>query len=377
MDFHWFLPTNGDSRDIVGGGHGVPTGAAGGVRPPTVKYLGQIARSAEQLGFAGALTPTGAWCEDAWLSTAMLVEVTRRLKFLVAFRPGLISPTLAAQMASTFQRLSQGRLLLNVVTGGEAAEQRAFGDFLDKDARYARADEFLQVVHALWRGETVDHDGPHVHVERARLSRVPDPVPEVYFGGSSAAAGPVAAKHSDVYLTWGEPPAKVAEKLDWIRGLAAAQGRTLRFGIRLHVIPRDTAEAAWAQADRLLAGIADQDIAAVQAGLARSESEGQRRMIELHGGSRDGLTVSPNLWAGVGLVRGGAGTALVGSHEAVADRIAEYHALGIDEFILSGQPHLEEAYWFGEGVLPILADQGLWQHPDAQATGPLNVPFAV
>jgi alkanesulfonate monooxygenase len=373
--FHWFLPTQGDSRDIVGGGHGVPVGAAGGVRAPTIGYLGQIARSAEQLGFAGALTPTGAWCEDAWLSTAMLTEVTERLKFLVAFRPGLLSPTLAAQMASTFQRLSKGRLLLNVVTGGEAAEQRAFGDFLDKDARYARADEFLQVVRALWRGETVDHDGPHVHVERARLSRVPDPVPEVYFGGSSAAAGPVAARHSDVYLTWGEPPDKVAEKLDWIRGLAAAQGRTPRFGIRLHVIPRDTAEAAWAQADRLLAGIADKDIAAVQAGLARSESEGQRRMIELHGGSRDGLTVSPNLWAGVGLVRGGAGTALVGSHEEVADRIAEYHALGIDEFILSGQPHLEEAYWFGEGVLPILHKRGLWRHPDATAAAPAEIPF--
>jgi alkanesulfonate monooxygenase len=375
MVFHWFLPTQGDSRDIVGGGHGVPVGAAGGVRPATVAYLGQIARSAEQLGFAGALTPTGAWCEDAWLSTAMLTEVTERLKFLVAFRPGLISPTLAAQMASTFQRLSGGRLLLNVVTGGESTEQRAFGDFLGKDDRYARGDEFLQVVHGLWRGETVDLDGRHIRVERARLSRLPDPIPPVYFGGSSAAAGPVAARHADVYLTWGEPPAQVAAKIAGIRELAAGQGRELRYGIRLHVITRDTAEAAWAQADRLLAGIADADITAVQAGLRASESEGQRRMIELHGGSRDGLTVSPNLWAGVGLVRGGAGTALVGSHGEVADRIAEYHALGIDEFILSGQPHLEEAYWFGEGVLPILRERGLWRHPDASAPEPAAIPF--
>src|SRR3954451_1529449 len=201
LDFHWFLPTNGDSRDIVGGGHGVPTGAAGGVRPLTIGYLGQIARSAEQLGFTAALTPTGAWCEDAWLSTAMLTEVTERLKFLVAFRPGLISPTLAAQMASTFQRLSGGRLLLNVVTGGEAAEQRAFGDFLGKEARYARADEFLQIVHRLWRGETVTVAGEHLRVENAKLSRLPDPVPAVYFGGSSVAAGVVAVRHSDVYLT--------------------------------------------------------------------------------------------------------------------------------------------------------------------------------
>jgi alkanesulfonate monooxygenase len=363
LTFHWFLPTNGDSRDIVGGGHGLPAGAAGGARRPTTAYLGQIARSAEQLGFAGALTPTGAWCEDAWLVTAMLTEVTERLKFLVAFRPGLLSPTLAAQMASTFQRLSRGRLLLNVVTGGEDHEQRAYGDFLGKDDRYARTDEFLHVVRALWRGETVDHQGTHVRVEAARLASVPDPIPPVYFGGSSRAAGPVAVRHSDVYLTWGEPPHQVAEKLSWIRGLAAQAGRELRYGIRLHVIARDTAEQAWAQARRLLDGIPDEEIAAVQAGLARSGSEGQKRMIALHGGARDRLEVSPNLWAGVGLVRGGAGTALVGSHADIADRIAEYHALGITEFILSGYPHLEEAYWFGEGVLPILRERGLWTHP--------------
>jgi alkanesulfonate monooxygenase len=372
LDFHWFLPTNGDSRDIVGGGHGVPVGAAGGVRPLTIGYLGQIARSAEQLGFVGALTPTGAWCEDAWLTTAMLTEVTERLKFLVAFRPGLISPTLAAQMASTFQRLSGNRLLLNVVTGGESSEQRQFGDFLDKDSRYARADEFLSIIRALWRGETVDHLGEHLRVEGAKLSRLPDPVPEIYFGGSSAAAGPVAARHSDVYLTWGEPPAQVAEKIAWIRSLQPA----MRFGIRLHVIARDTAGAAWAEADRLLQGISPDAVEAVQAGLRRSESEGQRRMLELHGGNRDGLIVSPNLWAGVGLVRGGAGTALVGSHTEIADRIAEYAALGITEFILSGYPHLEEAYWFGEGVLPELRRRGLWRHPDGDASAVASIPFA-
>ncbi|MEU7618873.1 LLM class flavin-dependent oxidoreductase [Micromonospora rifamycinica] len=378
LTFHWFLPTYGDSRDIVGGGHGVAVGTAGGARPATVAYLGQIARTAEQLGFVGALTPTGAWCEDAWLTTAMLSEVTERLKFLVAFRPGLLSPTLAAQMAATFQRLSGGRLLLNVVTGGEAVEQRSYGDFLDKDARYARTDEFLHIVRALWRGETVDHAGAHLRVEGARLAQLPDPVPPVYFGGSSAAAGPVAARHSDVYLTWGEPPAQVAEKLDRIRAVAAGAGRELRFGIRLHVIARDTAEQAWAQAGRLLDGIGAADVRAAQEGLRRSESEGQRRMLALHGGSRDALEVAPNLWAGFGLVRGGAGTALVGSHTEVADRIAEYHALGIDEFILSGHPHLEEAYWFGEGVLPILRSRGLWRHPagDPVTEATASVPFA-
>jgi alkanesulfonate monooxygenase len=376
LKLHWFLPTNGDSRYVVGGGHGVTTGRAGGDRPADVPYLGQVARSAEQLGFEGALTPTGAWCEDAWLTTAMLAGVSERLKFLVAFRPGLTSPTLAAQMAGTFQNLSRGRLLLNVVIGGESHEQRAYGDFLDKEARYARADEFLHVVRSLWAGETVDFRGEHLRVEGATLSQRPQPVPDVYFGGSSPAAGAVAARHADVYLTWGERPAAVAEKVAWIRRLAEAEGRTVRFGIRLHTITRDTAGEAWDEANRLLATIDDATIASVQAGLARSESEGQRRMRELHGGGRGDLEVSPNLWAGVGLVRGGAGTALVGSHEEVADRIEEYHRIGIDEFVLSGYPHLESAYWFGDGVLPILAERGLWQHPAPPAAQTAQVPFA-
>jgi alkanesulfonate monooxygenase len=173
----------------------------------------------------------------------------------------------------------------------------------------------------------------------------------------------VAARYSDVYLTWGEPPAAVDAKLRWMDGLAASAGRTLRYGIRLHVITRDTAHEAWLQASRLIEGIDEAMIRKVQEGLAHSESEGQRRMRELHGGSPGNLEVSPNLWAGVGLLRGGAGTALVGSHTEVADRIEEYAALGVSEFVLSGYPHLEEAYWFGEGVLPILRRRGRWQHP--------------
>jgi alkanesulfonate monooxygenase len=380
LHFHWFLPTNGDGRDIVGGGHGVATGAAGTIRPATLKYLGQIARSAEQLGFEAALTPTGAWCEDAWLTTAMLTEVTERLKFLVAFRPGLVSPTLAAQMAATFQRHSGGRLLLNVVTGGEQAEQRAYGDFIGKAARYERCGEFLDIVTRLWRGETVSFEGAHLSVDGARLSRLPDPVPDLYFGGSSAEAGPVAARFSDVYLTWGEPPLAVAEKIGWISGLAEAERRPVRFGIRLHVISRDTAEEAWRQARRLIEGVDPAMIAKVQAGLAHSESEGQRRMRALHGGAASDLEVSPNLWAGVGLLRGGAGTALVGSHAEVADRIEEYGELGISEFILSGYPHLEEAYWFGEGVLPLLRRRGRWRPAFAGASADDSavnaIPFA-
>lgn len=378
LTFHWFLPTYGDSRYLVGGGHGADVTAAAGDRPASLAYLGQITRSAEQLGFEGALTPTGAWCEDAWLTTAMLAGVSERLKFLVAFRPGLLSPTLAAQMAATFQRHSAGRLLLNIVTGGEDEEQRAYGDFLGKDERYERTAEFLAVVRRLWTGERVSLRGKHLQVSEAVLSQVPDPVPRIYFGGSSAAALKVAAEQVDTYLTWGEPPSAVAGKLARVRAEAAAAGRTLRFGIRLHVITRDTADEAWAQARRLLSALDPAVIEAVQKGLSHSASEGQHRMLALHGGRTDALEVSPNLWAGVGLVRGGAGTALVGSHTEVAERIEEYHALGIDEFILSGHPHLEEAYWFGEGVLPILRRKGLWRHPDHRAAGQVaaTIPFA-
>jgi alkanesulfonate monooxygenase len=364
LKFHWFLPTQGDGRGLIETGDAPPAGVAGGLREASIAYLTQVATAAEDLGFEAALTPTGGWCDDAWVVTSMLSETSERLKFLIAFRPGLVSPTLAAQMAATFQWHSQGRLLLNVVTGGDADEQRAFGDFLEKEERYRRTGEFLEIVRRLWDGETVDYSGEHLRVEGATIHRLPDPRPEIYFGGSSPAGIEVAAAHVDVYLTWGEPPAAVAEKIRRVRAAAADRGREVRFGIRLHTISRDDSAAAWAGAERLLDSVPAATIAQVQAKLRQSQSEGQRRMLELHGGSRDSLEVYPNLWAGVGLGRGGAGTALVGSHAEVAALIEEYADAGIEEFVLSGYPHLEELYWFGEGVLPLLERRGLWQPPD-------------
>lgn len=363
--FHWFLPTYGDSRNLIAGGHG---SSMSGDRPADLRYLNQLAAAAEINGFEAVLTPTGLWCEDAWLSTALLVETTETLKFLVALRPGLMSPLLAAQMAGTFQWQSNGRLLLNVVTGGESHEQRAYGDFLTKEARYERCGEFLDILRRLWADDgPVDFTGNHLRVEGAEVARVPDPLPPIFFGGSSAAAGAVSAQFADTYLTWGEPPAQVAAKLDWVRGLAAAQGRELTYGIRLHVIARDTSEQAWAEAGRLLGNLDPAVVNAAQANLANSESEGQRRMRALHADGANfakdsdarSFEIYPNLWSGVGLVRGGAGTALVGSHDEVAERIEEYAALGLDHFILSGYPHLEEAYQFGEGVRPKLIARGI------------------
>jgi len=366
---HWYLPTHGDGRTLLQAGAAAQllqttrrSDSFGVGREATIDYLGQVARAAEEAGFDAALTPTGTSCHDAWITCAALSQVVDHLRFLVAFRPGSIAPTLAAQQAATFQRHSGGRLLLNIVTGGDDEEQRRFGDDLSKDARYARTDEFLTVLRGAWSGEPFHYRGEHLWTEGA-VALGMEQAPEIYFGGASDAALRVAARHADVALTWGDPPPKLAGHLDRVRELADQAGRELRFGVRLHVIARDTAEEAWAAADALIADADDTTVAAFQDRLARAGSEGQRRMRALHGGRRDALEVYPHLWAGIGLLRNGAGTALVGSHEQVADLMTEYHEIGISEFILSGYPHVEEAYAFGEGVLPVLRARGLVGEP--------------
>ncbi|MDR2325940.1 MAG: FMNH2-dependent alkanesulfonate monooxygenase [Acidovorax sp.] len=355
MQVFWFIPTHGDSRYL---------GTTHGARPLTYDYMQQIAIAADHLGYEGVLIPTGRSCEDPWVIAASLIAVTRRLKFLVAVRPGLHQPALAARMAATFDRLSEGRLLVNLVTGGDQAELEGDGVFLDHSQRYAESAEFLHI----WReilarsheGQSLDFAGQHLQVKGAKLLYPPlqKPYPPVYFGGSSQAAQVLAGEQVDAYLTWGEPPDAVAAKTASVRAQAARHGRTLRFGIRLHVIVRETEEAAWQAAESLISHLSDDTVQQAQAALARMDSEGQRRMSALHAGgrkrSRADLEVSPNLWAGVGLVRGGAGTALVGNPQQVAERIQEYAALGIDSFIFSGYPHLEEAYRFAELVFPLL-----------------------
>lgn len=353
MTFHWFLPTSGDGQQV--GAATVTAGAARHDRAATVGYLAEVARAAEAAGFAALLTPVGSGCPDPWIVCAAVAQHTTRIGMLVAVRAGFALPTLIAQQAEAFQAVSGGRLALNVVTGGDPAEQRAYGDFLDHDARYARTGEFLEVLRRSWRGGPFDFAGEHYRVSGGGLVTPLAAPPPLYFGGASPAAEAVAAAHADTYLMWGEPPAAVAARVARVRALAAQRGRALRTGIRLHVIARPTADEAWAEADRLLAGMSPERIAAAQARFARMDSVGQARMTALHGGSADGLTVAPNLWAGVGLVREGAGTALVGSYAEVAARIDEYAALGVDEFVLSGWPHREEAERVGAEVLPRVA----------------------
>jgi len=364
MNVFWFIPTHGD-------GHYLGTTVGG--RAVTPNYLRQIAQAVDELGYGGALLPTGRGCEDSWLVAASLIPATERMKFLVALRPGLIAPVLAARMAATFDRLSNGRLLINIVTGGDPVELAGEGVHLDHDARYAVTDEFLTVFRKLAAGEEVNFEGAHFKITGGKsiLPPVQQPHVPIYFGGSSPAAHAVAAKHVDLYLTWGEPPAQVAEKLDDMRRRAAALGRTVRFGIRLHVIVRETEAEAWQAADNLIRHLTPDTIAAAQKVLARYDSQGQQRMVNLHNGNRNALQVSPNLWAGVGLVRGGVGTALVGDPATVAQRMQEYAELGIDTFVLSGYPHLEEAYRFAELLFPLLP----LQPPDVQPRPSIQRPI--
>jgi len=347
LNLFWFLPTHGDGRYL---------GTTEGGRAVDLPYLQQVALAADNLGYYGVLIPTGKSCEDSWLVASALAPITKKLRYLVAVRPGLQPPSLAARMAATLDRLSGGRLLINVVTGGDPVENKGDGIFLSHEERYQVTKEFLEVYSRLLKGEKVDFEGEHIRVEGAEILFPPvqEDGPPLYFGGSSEAAIDVAANQIDTYLTWGEPVEQVAEKLAVVRQRAQENGRTLSYGIRLHVIVRETEEEAWAAADRLISHLDEETIAAAQKIFARMDSAGQARMSALHQGSRESLRIGPNLWAGVGLVRGGAGTALVGNPQQVADRIREYQALGIENFIFSGYPHLEEAHRFAELVMPLL-----------------------
>jgi alkanesulfonate monooxygenase len=314
LDFLWFIPSSGD---------GTYLGTDALSRPSDPAYFKEIAQAADRLGYSGVLIPTGVACEESFVLAANLAAYTEKLKFLVAIRPGVASPAYYARLASTLDRVSHGRLLLNIVVGGSQQELAGDGIFLPHDERYDHADEFFQVFNDLIETGHGNLDGK--------------------------------------YLTWGEPPAQVGEKIAAVRKAAKAKGRDdqISFGIRLHFIVRETDDEAWEAADRLISHLDDETIAAAQqVFLKNSDSVGQARMLALHNGRRDKLEVSPNLWAGIGLVRSGAGTALVGSPQTVAARLREYQALGIDTVIASGYPHLEEAYRVSELLFPELGLEG-------------------
>jgi alkanesulfonate monooxygenase len=352
LDLFWYLPTHGDGPYL---------GTQDRHRPASFGYMRDIAQAADRVGFKGVLLPTGTRCEDAWITAAALLPATERLRFLVALRPGSGSPALFARHAAALDRISGGRALLNVVVGADPADLAGDGIFIGHDERYAQADEFLTIWRQILAGEDIDFQGKYLSAKGTELSFPPvqTPHPPLWFGGSSDAGIEVAAKHAQVYLSWGEPPDLLAEKIDRVRRSAADKGRSIGFGLRIHLIVRESEAEAWAAADRLISRVTDEIVASAQKEFREaSQSVGQKRMAALHGGDRDKLVIAPNLWAGLGLVRGGAGTALVGNPQNVAARLREYQQLGIETVIASAYPHLEELFNVAELLFPELGLEG-------------------
>jgi alkanesulfonate monooxygenase len=351
--FHWFNPPKNDNRDLV-----APPGKE---RIVTQEYRADVARAAERNHFESILFMTGQAVQDPWVSAASLVNLTSRIKFIVAVRPGFVLPTLVAQQAATFQEASGNRLYLNIVTGSHEPELRGYGDNLAKEARYARTAEFFQVLRGCWSGAPFSFEGEHYRIENGGLPEPLRVLPKLFMGGSSPSAREIAAKHAEIHLAYGEPPPLVREHVERGKELADKQGRKLEFGIRIQVIARPTSAEAWREADRLLAGLDPAVIERQQRNIRSRASVGQARVQALNTGRKEdpeSLKIYPTMWSGTGLVGGGGGsTALVGSYEEIAERIDEYLSVGVEHFLVSGHPLLESAYEFGEGVLPLFRNR--------------------
>jgi alkanesulfonate monooxygenase len=356
--FDWFIPIDGDGAHI---------GTERAERPPSFEYLREVVQTAEQAGFYSLLIPTrfanGLFDERAplaetWTMATALAAVTRRIRFLVAVRPGFISPGLFAQMAATFDQLSHGRLDVNVVPGGIQGDFERLGEQSDHGQRYARAEEFVAALRALWaKPEPVWFDGESIQLRGALVSPGPFGAsgalgngPQFYVGGASPSALAFAGRQADAFLAWIQPVDEIAELLDRARAAFSAAGRRAQFGLRSHLVVRDTEEAAWQAANELLAEAADTVKGQRQASFAGTPMVGQQAQVRSVAEHRLGA----HLWNGISTVRVNCGTAIVGTPEQVADELLGYWRLGIDEFILSGYPHVEECRRVAADVLPLV-----------------------
>lgn len=351
--FHWFNPLGFDNRDIY-----TPPGNG---RPVTPPYRVDVARAAEHLGYEALLCMVGGYCNDPWLAATYLMPQTEKIKAIVAVRPGYTHPTVIAHQAASFQELSNGRLWLNIVSTSHESELRAYGDMLDKAARYRRSHEFMHILNHCWKGEKFAFQGEFYHVDGAGLPRPLAVRPKIFSGGSSEEGIELAARWSDVHLSYGETPPQIRETVEKVGERAARHGRKLEFGIKINVIARRTSEEAWAEAERQLANIPDEVIAQQQQTISTRVSTGQARVQALNPGHKHdpaALVPYPNIWSGSGLTGGGGGsTTLVGSFEEVAERIDEYVSVGVEHMLLSGHPLLEGAYEVAEGLFPLFRER--------------------
>lgn len=322
-------------------------------------YMRQLAGAIDHLGFEGALVAGGGGGHDLWTMSSFLAAHTRRMKFIIAQHPGRTSPMLMAQQAASFDDLSEGRLIINIVNGDDVTGE-PHGVFLKHDDRYAMAEEYWSIWTRLIQGEAVTHEGKYFKLKNAKLTlpSYQKPRPELHFGGSSPIAMQMAARQVDTYLSYGESPPQAAEKVVQVRKYAQEVGRTLDFGLRIHVIVRETKEKAWAAAQEAYDQIDLKTINATRSITVGGGSIGQERMNALNsqpltGDARE-LEFYPDLWSGIGLTRAGNGVAVVGDPKTVVERLREYQHYGINTFILSGYPLIEEAYRFHDLVMPLL-----------------------
>jgi alkanesulfonate monooxygenase len=347
MHILWFVPSFPDQARL---------GDASTLVPASLEHLTRVAQTAEAAGFEGMLVPAGEGCLDGWIVAATLAQVTERIRFLVAFRPGFVTPPVAARMASTLDRMSGGRLDLNVVTGGHPHELEKDGDVgTDHDARYRRTDEFLDVVLRSWHEQGWDHDGEFYAVRGGGIAQRPKqkPHPPIYLGGSSEAAMRTAAKYADVYLMWGEPVDRMADRAAQAKAMARELGREIEVGTRFQVVCRETDDEARAAAEDIVGSIDPSYGEKLRSHSDRTDSEGQRRQNELWQQS-GGDWLTDVLWNGFARARMGASVALVGSGPSIKGALDEYVDAGIDTFILSGYRHDEEAERVGRLLLPLL-----------------------
>lgn len=352
LRFGWFIPTYGDAATLT-------PGADDERIPPGIDLFVDVAEAAERAGFDYALVPVAVGCWEAWISCAMVAARTTKLKLLVAARPGYIVPTMMAKMISTFDQLTNGRIYINLIAGGSTTELAADGIYYGHDERYEIMDEGVEIMKRVWtEPEPVTFRGKHFDIQGAVVRPAPlqQPYPRFYIGGESEAAREVGAKHADVFFFWGDTPENTAEKIVDIRARAERQGRggELTFGMRLQIVVRDTEEEAWASAWSLIEGATDEQ--RTHRATVRDESQADRRMWTI-ANETDGYRVAPHLWSGISTIRTGAGMAVVGNPQQVADTLQQFVDIGCTEFCLSGYPHAREAERFGRLVMPLFADQ--------------------
>lgn len=349
-EFLWFLQLSRDG-EFIGTKEKPP-------RKPTLAYLQSLISTAGEAGFEALLTATNYHSEHENY-TAAVAALARSAPtdpaLLIAVRPGMFHPAMYAKMLATLQNLFPGRVRLNIVTGSSPAENAMYGDNEDHGKRYERTREFMQILRQLWTAPPPQSFRSDLYsFENAVLDPAPvQPIP-LYFGGASPVAQEIAADLADVYLMWGEREDMLAERLNQMRALEEKTGRRLRYGLRTHVIVRETEAEARAAAERLISRVDPEVRAAFVASHAHVDGVGQKRQIDMMKGLDADLMVEPGLWAGVGMARSGVGVALIGSPEQVAAKIRRYEDMGFSSFIFSGYPHEEEARRFGELVMPLL-----------------------